>query len=75
MMAAGMEHLRAGRLKEAEGVYQQVLADDPKNAESTQIVTSAFERSRERAGSRSPRQHLAAGSSPDFLPIRFVSMS
>lgn len=37
-LTAGLEHLRAGRLAEAESLYRQVLAREPRNADALHLL-------------------------------------
>ena len=36
-LQAGIEHHRAGRLRDAENVYRSILADDPKQADALNL--------------------------------------
>ena len=43
-LALGLEHHRAGRLAQAEGLYRQVLAQDPCHAEALQLLAAVAAR-------------------------------
>lgn len=38
MLAAGLEHHRAGRLREAERIYREILTADPRHADSLHLL-------------------------------------